>query len=256
LAWSSLPISIGDGSLETIQGPLTINGGPTDSLVLSGPNFPSPRMFTVTANTVTWGGLAVQYAGVGSLTIKGGRGGNTFTVLATPATTTLTIAGHGRSDTLVGSNAGNTFALTQSNVGVLLGAAYASSVQFSQIGNLTAGSGGDVFQFADRVSLSGNIVGGGNATLDYSDYISNVVIVDLQTGFASGVGGSVSGIATIYGGRAGIGIQNVYNLLIGDGGNTLIGGFGKRNILVAGPRASTLIGADGQDLLIGGRHPL
>jgi hypothetical protein len=44
----------------------------------------------------------------------------------------------------------------------------------------------------------------------------------------------------------------MYNLLIGDGGNTLVGGFGRHNILVAGPHPSTLVGGNQQDLLIGG----
>jgi hypothetical protein len=89
--------------------------------------------------------------------------------------------------------------------------------------------------------------------LDYSAYNANV-LVDLQTGVATGVSGSVGGIATVIGG---IGNQIVnpsaYNLLIGNGGDTLVGGFAARNILVAGASASTLIGGGGgQDLLIGG----
>ena len=44
----------------------------------------------------------------------------------------------------------------------------------------------------------------------------------------------------------------MFNLLIGNGGNTLSGGLGRRNILVAGASASTLHAGDGEDLLIGG----
>jgi hypothetical protein len=44
----------------------------------------------------------------------------------------------------------------------------------------------------------------------------------------------------------------VYNLLIGNGGGYLAGGTGRRNILVAGGSASTLVGGDGEDLLIAG----
>jgi Ca2+-binding RTX toxin-like protein len=77
-------------------------------------------------------------------------------------------------------------------------------------------------------------------------------MVDLQTGFATGVGGSVSGIATIFGGSGTPAASGVFNLLIGNGGNTLYGGLGRRNILVAGASASTLNGGDGEDLLIGG----
>jgi hypothetical protein len=109
---------------------------------------------------------------------------------------------------------------------------------------------GDTFQFVQGASLSGNILGGGKDTLDYSSYFLGAVLVDLQTGFATGVGGSVSGITTVYGGSSsGTGM---YNLLIGNGGDTLVGRLAGRNILVAGPSASTLIGGDGQDILIGG----
>ncbi len=42
-----------------------------------------------------------------------------------------------------------------------------------------------------------------------------------------------------------------YNILVGNGGNVLIGGNGRRNLLAAGGSASTLIGGD-DDILIGG----
>jgi hypothetical protein len=242
-------VSVGDGDLDAIQGPLTVNGGVTDSLLLNDSSFISPRTFTVTASTVAWGGPTLDYSGVGSVTLQGGTGGNTFTVLATPVSTVLSIVGHGSGDTLVGSNASNLFALLGANMGVLFGSAYGNSVLFSQIGNLIAGTGGDTFQFAAGASLTGNITGSGKDTLDYSNYSSNV-IVDLQISFATGVGGSVRGITTVDGGSGDGG--GVYNLLIGSGGDTLVGGLAVRNILVAGPNASTLISGDGQDLLIGG----
>jgi hypothetical protein len=245
-------ISVGDGDLDSIQGTLTVNGGVADSMVLDDSSFSSPRTFTATANGVAWGGTTLNYARVGSLTIKGGTGRNTFNALGSSAATVLTLVGAGGSDTLVGSNEGNVFALLGKNAGAILGNAYGSSVQFSQIGNLTAGSGGDTFQFAGGASLSGNIVGGGNAALDYSAYTSSV-IVDLQTGFASGVGGSVSGIAEILGASFNpLEQNNLYNLLIGNGGDTLVGGFGRSNILVAGLGPSTLIGGNFPDILIGG----
>jgi hypothetical protein len=65
------------------------------------------------------------------------------------------------------------------------------------------------------------------------------------------VGGTVSGIGTVYGGN-GNGALGAYNLLIGAGGNILVGGTGRRNLLVAGASASALYGGDQDDLLIGG----
>jgi hypothetical protein len=241
-------ISVGDGSLDSLQGPLTVNGGDTDSVVINDQDSTSPRMFTITAATITWGEPTINYCGVGSVTIIGGTGGDMFNLLATSAATGLSIVGGSGSNTLVGSDAGKVFALAGKDAGTLLGPAYGCGVTFSQVGNLTAASGGATIQWTPGASLTGSIAGGGRGTLDYSDY-GGSVLVDLQTGFASGVGGSVSGITTVWGSDI---AGRRYNLLIGNGGNTLIGGFGRRNILVAGPSASTLIGSDAEDLLIGG----
>jgi hypothetical protein len=79
--------------------------------------------------------------------------------------------------------------------------------------------------------------------------------IDLEPAVASatGVGGAISGITTVIGGSGAPGTPGLYNLLIGSdvGGDTLQGGTGRRNILVAGGGASTLVGGDGEDLLIG-----
>src|SRR5205823_3374074 len=116
----------------------------------------------------------------------------------------------------VGSNAGNTYTLMGSNAGTLGGSAYGDNVFFSQVGNVAAGSGGDVFYFADGASLTGNVVGTGSDTLDFSDYTTSVM-VDLPTGFATGVGGTVTGINTVFGGGGKTPApRGVYNLLIGN----------------------------------------
>jgi hypothetical protein len=250
-------IAIGNGDLDSIQGPFSINGGASTTLTLSDQSLTNPRTFTVTDSTIAWGGPSVSYAGLAAVIIDGGTGGNTFDLFASSATTAMTIVGGSNSDTLAGSNAGNTFAISGTNAVTLSGSAYGSTVSFSQIGNLTAGSGGDTFSFADGATLTGGITGGGSDTLNYSAYRSSV-LVDLQTGFATGVGGSVTGISTVFGGSAAP-TGRVYNLLIGKGGNTLYGGFERPNILVAGSSASTLVGggyspsgAGSQDILIGG----
>ena len=59
-------------------------------------------------------------------------------------------------------------------------------------------------------------------------------------------------ISKRFGGSSTPSASNLFNLLIGNGGNILNGGLGRRNILVAGASASTLHGGDGEDLLIGG----
>jgi hypothetical protein len=159
----------------------------------------------------------------------------------------------------VGGSAGNTlngpaadtvWNITGPNAGTLTG-----GLSFSAFGNLNGGAGNDTFVLGNGgalggASLSGGITGGGGTnTLDYSDYTANV-IVDLQTGFAILIAGGVSGINNVHGANSSG--PGLYNLLIGSGGNVLTGGTNRRNILVAGGSASTLIGGTQDDLLIGG----
>lgn len=244
-------ITLGDppNGLSRIGAAVVVLAAATDSLTLNDQDFAGARTFTITDTTVSWGGPTVTYSGLGALTVQGGSDGTTFVVLATSATAALTLDGNGATDTLAGSDAGNVFAVTGGDSGTLNGNAYATAVTFNQVGNLVAGQGGDVFQFADQATLSGSIAGSGLDTLDYTAYTTSV-IVDLQTGLATGVGGSVSGILNVNGGSGGD--PGTYNLLIGAGGNTLTGGTGRRNIRVAGGSAGTLNGGDQDDLLIAG----
>jgi hypothetical protein len=232
--------------------PISLVGGNPGFLEIDDQADGAARTFTVKATKISWDGETLSYTELGGITINAGSGGNNFDVQSTDATAAVTIVGGGE-DTLAGSDAGNLFALAGKNAGTLSGNDYESDVAFSGIGNLTAGNGGDTFQFADGATLTGNIVGGGSDTLDYSAYTTSVV-VDLQTGDATGVGGSVSGIGTVLGGSGTPAASGTYNLLIGSGGNTLTGGTGRRNILVGGGSPSTLIGGDAasEDILIGG----
>ena len=77
------------------------------------------------------------------------------------------------------------------------------------------------------------------------------MLVDLQTGTATGVFGGVTRIQNVTGGSTGGG-PGIYNILVGNGGNVLTGGDGRRNLLIAGASASTLIGGNDDDILIGG----
>ncbi len=63
---------------------------------------------------------------------------------------------------------------------------------------------------------------------------------------ATGIGGTVKNIQNVIGGNG-----TGYNILVGDGGNSLTGG-GGRDLLIAGPASSTLTGGGGDDILIGG----
>jgi hypothetical protein len=236
-------------ALSAITAAVTVSAAASDTLVLGDQGFSSARTFTVTSTTVAWGGPTITYSGLAVLRIKGGTAGNTFNVSSTSATAALTIVGGSGNNTLAGANTADTWVLSGTNAGTLSGSAYGSNISFSQVGSLTAGSAGDTFRFADGASLGGTITGGGSDTLDYSLYSSSVV-VDLQTGQATGVSGGVSGILNVLGGTGGP--AGAYNLLIGSGGGTLTGGTGRRNILVAGSAAATLVAGDQEDLLIAG----
>jgi hypothetical protein len=139
--------------------------------------------------------------------------------------------------------------LAGSNAGTLQSANVAGPVSFSSVQNLIGGPANNTFVFADGAGISGNLDGGGGGSLNYSAYGSSV-IVDLQTATATGVGGRLANIQNVTGGSGGG--PGIYNILVGNGGNTLIGGSGRRNLLIAGSSASTLIGGDDDDILIGG----
>jgi hypothetical protein len=189
----------------------------------------------------------ITYSGIASLEIDGGQTANTFVVQGTMPAIPVTVHG-GRSggDTLQGPDAANTWLLTGSNAGKVN-----DRLTFNSIANLVGGSSTDVFRFQPGGSVSGKIDGGGGTnTLDYSADTGNIV-VDLQTSAATGVGtAGVANIQNVIGANGGP--AGSYNILVGNGGNVLTGGRGRRNLLIAGARASTLQSGDGDDLIIGG----
>jgi hypothetical protein len=157
----------------------------------------------------------------------------------------VAIDGGDGNDTLVGANTANTWNITDDNAGNLNG-----NVAFVAVENLTGGADNDTFVFSDGKSISGNIDGrSGTNTLDESAYTSNVM-VNLVLNSATGVGGLLTNIQNVLGGNNGP--AGSYNILVGNGGNILTGGNGRRNLLIAGARASALIGGNDDDILIGG----
>jgi hypothetical protein len=162
----------------------------------------------------------------------------------------MAILGGTGSNALVGSAVDNVWDITANNAGTLSSATIAGPVSFTGVGNLTGGTANNTFVFSDGAAISGNLDGGrAGATLDDSAY-STSVVVDLQTGTATGVGGTIAHIKNVIGGTGGG--AGVYNVLVGNGGNTLTGGNGRRNLLIAGSLAGTLLGGDDDDILIGG----
>jgi hypothetical protein len=248
-------VSVGNGSLDAVQGPLTVGGPLIAALTVNDSGDTTARTGTLSGTAITGLGMgpagAINYGGVsqvGTLTVRTGRGGAAVTVSGTGTGVPTALNGDVLgTNTLVGPNAATTWNVTGSNAGNLSGGASASFTNFQ---NLTGGSAADTFVFANGAGVSGTIDGGlGMNTLNYAAY-STTVIVDLQTHTATGVGGSVLNIQNVVGGSGGG--AGVYNILVGNGGNVLTGGDGRRNMLIAGGAASTLIGGNQDDILIGG----
>ena len=214
---------------------------------------PMPRTATLTADSSVYNlnGLAPSVIAFtplsgSSMQVLGGSGGNTFNVQGLLPGTTLSLSGGSGTNTLQGPDSATTWQITGSNAGSFTG-----GLSFTSMQNLTGGASDNIFVIGSGASLDGTITGGGGTnTLVYSAYTGNV-IVDLQTGFATAIGGGLSGtFVNVHGSNtSGSGL---YNLLIGAGGNVLTGGTGRRNILVAGGSASTLLGGTQDDLLHGG----
>jgi hypothetical protein len=174
-----------------------------------------------------------------ALTVKTGLGGATVTAVVLGPTTL--VGSPSASNTLNAGSGG--WNLTGHNAGSL------GPLSFSGFGSVNAG-GGSTFAFQGGASLSGTLrVGGANNTLDYTNYGGDVV-VNLQTGHATGAGALAGAFGTVIGASGGGG-PGVYNILVGNGG-ILKGGNGRRNLLIAGPGKATLLGGDGEDILIAG----
>jgi Ca2+-binding RTX toxin-like protein len=92
--------------------------------------------------------------------VTGGAADDTFVVLDTAVSTA--VYGGAGTDTLVGSDADNTWVIAGENQGTL------NTVSFSGIENLLGGAGNDTFIFAGG-SISGLIEGGaGENSFDYA----------------------------------------------------------------------------------------
>jgi hypothetical protein len=231
-------------------GPLTLTGNPATINKLIGPNATTTWNITGrNAGNFSSAGAAASFTDYKQ--VVGGGGSNTF-VFSDGAIISGTVDG--------GSGGANTIdssAYTTSELFAFFGANAGRgdpAGSFINIQNFIGGAGGNNdFAFVDGGSIDGSINGGSGTgnTLDYLiGGFSGNVLVDLQTGTATGVAGGVTNIQNVLGASGGG--SGFFNLLIGNGGNVLQGGTGRRNILVAGGSPSTLVGGDGEDLLIAG----
>jgi hypothetical protein len=228
-------INVGNaGSVRGIFGTLNIENPPYVSTLTvddSADHFGR----TVTLNTFTpsgdstWASItglapaAINYEqyDIGSpVTINGGLAGNTFNVVALPAQTvdlytgggndkvnvettsgSLVVNGQGGNNTLVGPNGNETWHITGTNAGSVGG------VSFSNVQNLTGGTGNDLLVFSNGAGVTGTINGGGGTNeLDYAAYTA-AVTVNLASHTATGTGG----------------FANIQTFVGGSGSNTLVG---------------------------------
>ncbi|HZU36297.1 MAG TPA: hypothetical protein VFA18_10330, partial [Gemmataceae bacterium] len=159
----------------------------------------------------------------------------------------------GGSDTMIGPNLTTAWVMTGANSGVLT--ANGLTMGFSGVANVTGGSGNDSFQFRAGSSLSGKLDGGqGSNWLDYS-LLTTGVTVNLTTGTAADVTGTVSNIQNVLGssGNDSLTGNSSGGVLVGNGGNDFIQGGSGRSILIGGLGNDTVQGGSNDDIVIGGR---
>jgi hypothetical protein len=237
---------------------------------------PGPTSATISAGAITGlspAPITYQPNDLSALNIIGGSGNDVFLIAGTATgqhallTTLFTgsgdnviiLQGGGGPFLAIGGNGNNTlkgpddqatWTITGLNTGTVFSNSLGSPFSFFNVQNLAGGNGGNSFIFTDGNGITGTIDGGnGPSTLDYRAY-STTVVVDLALGTATGTGG-VSSIRQVYGG-VGFGSATVYNILVGTNGSELIGGNGRRNLLIAGNQPASLTGGDWDDILIGG----
>jgi autotransporter-associated beta strand protein len=127
--------------------------------------------------------------------LVGGTGGNYFE-FTSPGAISGTITGGGGTETIIGDNNGDTYTINGSNAGSI---ASILPGGFTNIANLTGGTGNDSFSFHKGGSITGNLSGGtGSNTLDDSKY-GSAVIVNLAAKTATAIGGTFTAVSTFVG---------------------------------------------------------
>jgi hypothetical protein len=241
----------------TQPGPLTVTGmtGGSSAGYTLRENGGFLQVVDTTSNTVL---MSKVLADTTAVAITGAPGVNTTLTIDFSGgafSTPVTFTGGSGSNTLVGANVADTWSITGANAGTV------GNVSFADVANLVGGSATDVFKFGPSGSLSGSLNGGGGGDwLDYSGLpATSPITVNLVTGSATGVAGSVSNIQNIRGGAGN-------DTLTGNGGNILIGGAGSntlidaytgsaasgRSLLIGGTGTSSLTAGAAGDILIGG----
>jgi Ca2+-binding RTX toxin-like protein len=242
--------------LDGIQGNLKLNGGlGTDTLFLhdEGQSTGQSYSFLNTQLIFRFGIHDISHSQFSTVKVLAGSGADTFSLanLTTPlGASSVELWGGNGSDKIIGPDDHNAsdglpWSIADYNKVRLLTGPFGLGGVTAFVENVQGGAGPDRFYFAAGKSLSGNLDGGGGINqLLYPTWTTDVT-VNLRTGTATGVFGSVSHIQHVTGGSGN-------DILVGDAqSNTLTGG-GGRDLLIGGAGADWLEGGLDDDLLIGG----
>lgn len=285
LPGSTLSGSLTGGSLEytSYGAPVTVNletgaapgiaGGVSNLFYVTGSGLAGDiligkngsQFWSLRGNQTTWVGFPLMnYAtnatigsgvGIGNFeAIVGGTGDDTFTNIFN--TLSVTIDGGLGNNTFINNHATDTtWTISGNDSGSI------PILSFSNIQNLTGGSGDDLFSIQDTFNISGNIDGGAHTvgdTLDYSAYTTPISIdmnnvSNVENLIASGqpndsLTGSNSGNIWVMTG-AGAGTINGVNF---SGVENLVGGTGSDSFQVSSAAfIGSIVGGAGSDTLIG-----
>jgi len=178
------------------------------------------------------------------------------------------VGGSSSTDTLVGPDDVSLFhwLITGHNSGYVADWKEYSPFTFRGFENLTGGEAQDLFRFYGTASIDGSIDGGASLKdwLRYRKYGTGVH-VDLMSGTATGVGGSIANIERIIGtvyddflrgddnNNFIHGYHDGNDIILGMGGNDLLyASYYGRNLIVGGGGADFIQSRYGEDLIIGG----
>ena len=179
-SFSDITNITGGSNNDTIMGPNIVNAWTVsgiDTGTLLGIIFTNIEKLIGGTNTDTFTFIGIsQISGIGGIGIDGNGGSNTIT----------------------GPDITSAWAITDDDIGTLSPTGAGATV-FTNIQNLTGGSGNDSFVFTDAKTISGKVNGGvgGINALDYNAY-TTAISINLQTSAATGVfGGVANGFSNI-----------------------------------------------------------
>jgi hypothetical protein len=172
----------------TTSSQVAVYGGPASNLVtVNGTS--AADAFTIASTTVNVAGVTVSGSGIQAWSVLGLGGNDTVTVSSTGLP--VSIDGGSGTNTMIGPNQTNTWAVTGTNTGTLDGAGFAN------MQNLTGGTGNDTFAFQGSGRITGSVSGGGGSdTIDVSAYTASAATVNLQATTATPISGTWSNVTS------------------------------------------------------------